>query len=81
LPTRATEERENIMGLLPGFVIQPSADAKATAIAVAWIISNRAGEEGEKESSLKSQADLVGELAGRIISGASTRFEPLNEFQ
>ena len=56
--------------------IQPSSDARATAIAVAWAIADRTtvsdgGSTSEQET--KELARLVGMLSQTILSGANLK--------
>lgn len=61
------------MSLTAGFVIQPSSDAKATAISVAWILANRIEvKETDSEKAAKRRAELIGELAGKILEGTAS---------
>ena len=66
-------------GMSAAYIVQPSADAKATAISVAWILADKVtfATKGTPEEIAKQYADFVGEIAGRILTGASTEFAPL----
>jgi len=66
------------MGLTAAFIIQPSGDAKATAISIAWMLASNAPKSGgDDETAVKKHADLIGEIAGRILSGAQMGYDPL----
>ena len=68
------------MALPASFIIQPSSDAKATAISIAWMLaSNATAKNDDPEIAVKQHADLIGEIAGRILSGASKPREPVKE--
>jgi hypothetical protein len=56
----------------PSYIVSPSADARATALSIAWIIANEVELAGQThDEAAKKRADLVGELAGRILAGLS----------
>jgi hypothetical protein len=79
MPTQADDTGNN-MELSDTFTISPSADPKSTALSIAWILVSRVEIKGKDETTcIKMTADLIGELVGRMLFGASREATPMED--